>query len=255
MAWQCDPQVTVDANGQEQVTGFGVFHDRQGVLDNQGQVLGMEDDYVEFEDGSIHHRFENIEFDEEEELIYDDDDSEYIAALHELNPELMDAVEWSKEAFTEEEAAWYNECIDEEGLDGVNEAIEYLLDRYNYYVDNLVLEPEDFPDVDEFEEEYYEEEEEYETESEWDSITEEQEEQLEAVTSELLELEPNPEVADEWQEVCVAAAESGDETLASVAAAIRSVHESSMTQEEAINYVLSNYPPDEVERVWNYLNS
>ena len=255
MAWQCDPQVTVDASGQEQVTGFGVSHDRQGVLDNQGQVIGMEDDYVEFSDGSIHHRFEDVEFDENEEFFYDDDDGQYISYLFELNPELGDAVDWSKDAFTNDESDWYNAMIDSPDLDDLNEGIEFLLDKYQDYVDNLVLEPEDFPDVDEFEEEYYEEEEEYETESEWDDITEEQGEQLEAVTSELLEMEPNPEVADEWEEVCVSAAESGDETLASVAAAIRSVHESSMTQEEAINYILSNYPPDEVERVWDYLNS
>ena len=251
MAWQCDPQITVDATGQEQVTGFGVSHDRQGVLDSQGQVLGMEDDYVEFEDGSIHHRFEDIEFDEEEEYAYDADDSEYISALYDLNPELADAVDWSHENLTPDEADYYNELIESPDLDDLNEGIAFLLDKYQDYVDNLVLEPEDFPDEDE----YYEDEEEYETESEWENITEEQVEQLEAVTSELLEMEPNPEVADEWQEVCVSAAESGDETLASVAAAIRSVHESSMTQEEAINYVLSNYPPDEVERVWNYLNS
>ena len=255
MAWQCDPQVTVDASGQEQVTGFGVSHDRQGVLDNQGQVIGMNDDYVEFEDGSIHHRFENIEFDEEEEFSYDEDDSEYISALYELNPELGDAVEWSREAFTPDEVEWYNAMIDSPDLDDLNEAIEFLLDKYQDYVDNLVLEPEDFPDEDEYEEEYYEDEEEYETESEWENITEEQVEQLEAVTSELLELEPNPELVDEWQEVLEAADEEGDETLAAVAAAIRSVHESSMTQEEAINYVLSNYPPDEVERVWNMLTN
>ena len=252
MAWTVTPEISSDEAGQEQVTGFGVSHDRQGVLDRQGQVLGMDDDYVELEDGSIHHRFENIEFDEEEELLYDADDSEYIAALHEVNPELRDAVEWSKDNFTEDEAAWYNDCIDEEGLDGINEAIEYLLSRYNDYVDNLVLEPEDFPD----EEEYYEEdEEEVETNPDWDDITPEQVEELQAVTSELLEMQPDPEVVDDWQEVLEAAEAEGDETLAAVAAAIRSVHESSMTQAEAINYVLSNYPPDEVERVWNLLNS
>ena len=239
MAWTCTPDITTDDATGDVVTGFSVNSDRQGVLDNKGQVVGMDGDYYEDEYGQTHHHFEDVEITDD----YDADeynDSEYIAALHESVPGLAEAVEWCAEGFTADEAEWYNEMIDSDDPDDLHEAIDYLLTKWM----EAALDEEMEADANEEGEDI--------DESEWST---EQSEQLVAVSESLMATEPGGyEQAEYWQEFCDSAAAAGDEVLAGVAAATACFHDGEITAEEAIEYVIQNFPPNEVERAWNYIN-
>jgi hypothetical protein len=50
MAWTVTPQ----ADSQGNVTGFSTDHQQEGYH------RSLDQEYVEFQDGSIHHRFENV---------------------------------------------------------------------------------------------------------------------------------------------------------------------------------------------------
>ena len=86
-------------------------------------------DYFTDEYGQTHHIMEDVELgDDSSPNEYNDD--EYVGLLHEAYPQLEHAVSIAEDLLTEDEQDWYNEAIEDGDHDQLNEAISFLLDRY-----------------------------------------------------------------------------------------------------------------------------
>ena len=214
---------TTDAEGN--VTGYDLQQNNEGAWKNNN-------DYVEFNDGSIHHRFENVEVDED---LPQDLSAEYYDALASTYPELGDALQWAGQYLPRETITEYHQALENEDFLKVNETLEYIINNYRA--------AGDVPLVEEVENE--------EAPEDW---TEEDQDELDSTVTQLYEAEPQgEEYADSWQAVVEQAQEAGDDTYAAIAAATAAFHSGEVSAEEAVNYVLSNFDIRDVERVYRQM--
>jgi hypothetical protein len=112
--------VTPQVNSEGQVVDFTVESPHEGYW------KGSESDFVEHQDGSVHHLFEDVQIDEST-----DPEEEYVSALHELYPDLADAIIWAETEMSHEFIDGYNTAVDNDDLGRLYGYIEQLLELYN----------------------------------------------------------------------------------------------------------------------------
>lgn len=221
---------TTDAEGN--VTGYDLQQD------NGGHWKGNQQDYVEFQDGSVHHRFENVEVNEDD---FDYDAyTDYYDTLAKSIPNLPVVLDWASNYLPQNYIQEYNDALEANDLETVNQTLEHIVALYGEQGSSKFQEEQD-----------YRNEEEDDSEEDW---TEEDQEELNDTISQLYEAEPQgEEYAESWQSVVEQAQEVGDDTYAAVAAATAAFHNGEVSAEEAVNYVLSNFDIRDVERVYRHM--
>jgi hypothetical protein len=224
------PTVTPVADNNGNIVDFSVSNG------NEGAWKQAADSFVEFQDGSIHHQFENVEINEDEAEQYSVDD--YWNDVISLDPDIPQAIQWASSHLAEEFIADFNAALDADNRDEVNEYLEMILNDYR-----------------EASESGYEESEEYESEDSDEEPVEYTEEDVQDVVDSLSQQEAlGEEYADAWQQAVYAYQDAGDEVGAAIAASVSAFHAGEVTAEDAINYVLQNYDMDAVARVYQALN-
>jgi hypothetical protein len=152
-----------------------------------------------------------------------------------LEPDIPNAIQWAADHLSPEFIADFNAALDADNRDEVNQYLEMILNDYRESYGSEAVEEEE---VD------YDEE-----------LTPEEQQILDDVVDNLQGAEAmGEEAADEWQQAVYQAQASGDEVYAAVAAATSSFHSGEVTAEEAIGFILNNYPLKEVARVYEALN-
>lgn len=241
-AYTVSPVITEDEHGREVVTDFSVSSGRETAVGRDGMVRDWENDYYEDEQGVMHHRFSETELQEDDNCF---DEDQYIGALLESNPQIAVAQAWAEQNLPQEWLDEYNQQIESGSLDELHEALEWLLQQYAEHGDSEVTEATE------------------ESESEEDNdlegltfndLSEEEQEEVQSVVSDLYEQEPlGTEVAEQWQHAAQEAETSGDTAFALVAAATAATHSGQMTSAEAVDYCLANVPINDLLRVYKHL--
>ena len=226
-----------DESGQQVLVDLDVSTGAHaGAVDRSGHVRDWQFDYQEDSEGRLHHIFQDVELESEQDPLSFNEDA-YIDALLESNPLIREAQAWANENLPGPVLDQYNDAIDNGDLKQLNEAIEWLVSEYQSAAPT-------------------EEVQEVEEESEVDDLSEEEQEILDKTVDLLSQQEPEGEyVADQWQDAVHQAEESGDETYAMVAAATAAFHAGDVTAEEAINYCLQNTDLKDLARVYKHLAS
>jgi hypothetical protein len=225
MSWTVTPQADAEGN----VVGFESEQHREGYH------RFTSDDFVEFQDGSVHHAFENVELNEDTDI---SNEELYIEALHEVYPSLADAVDWAATEMPKDFIDGFNAAVDSDDTDQLHGYIQALLQHYNDFYGTE--EPqEDASNSDEVE-----------------TDTELTQEVFDEAVAALTETEPQgEELANDWQAAVDSYREAGDETAAGIAAAVAAFHGSQVSAQEAIQWVIDNYDIQDVARVYKSLNA
>ena len=215
--------VTPQADAEGNIVDFEVTTPTEGYNPNA---------YREFQDGSIHHEFENVEVNEDAPDEYLE---EYYDTLASTYPDLHEALEWSADHLPPEAIDEYNQAIDNDDLERINEVLEYIINAYRQ--DEGV---EEQPTEDESDEE--------------NPLTEEETQELHDIFTDFAQREPGgEEQAEYWQAVVDQAQEVGNETFAAVAAATSAFHAGEVSAEEAFSFLLENYDIHDLQQVYNQL--
>ena len=204
--------------------------------DNGGHWRGSEQDYIQNDlTGEVHHLFEHVELNEEEEGGYDSDD--YWDAVVATEPDVHDALSWAASNLSHDFLSDYNAALDSDNHEEVHQYLQIILEEYRSSVPT--------------QEDAYEEQEDASDDGEVEITQEAFDEAVAALT----ETEPQgEELSDEWQEAADQYRES-DPTYAGIAAATAAFHAGEVTAEEAIEWVLEYYDIQDVARVyqsWNH---
>jgi hypothetical protein len=188
-----------------------------------------QDEYIQLNDGTTHHQFENVSIKEDGE--FDSDD--YYETLANSDPRIPGALEWSATNLPPELIEQYNDAIDNDDTDTINQILEYILEQY----------PGDYTPEEEYTEEDVE-------------LTEEDQAVIDTIVEDLSQQPAmGEEVANSWQEAVYAAEAAGDNTYAGVAAATAAYHNGDVTAEEAIQFVFDNYDIKDIARVYQHLSN
>ena len=230
--------VTPQADAEGNVTGFEME------THHEGYHRGSEADFRQFQDGSVHHVFENVELQDEQAPGLTNQD-EYYEALASIHPELAEASAWvAGGGLPQEWAVEFNSAVEQGDYTRVNEMMETMIGLYR---ESAGEQPQ--PQA---QEEQAEEETEHMTYNDLDDDTRQQ---VDEVTSELEYNTPQgEEVAAAWEQAVLAGQEAGDETYAAIAAATAAFHAGEVSAQDAIEFVLSNYDIRDVSRVYQLLN-
>jgi hypothetical protein len=224
MAWEVTPQV----NDQGDVVGFDAQQPHEGYGRNS------QDDYHMTGDGRVSHMFAGVELaDEGEQTAYSED--EYWTNVANLNPDTYEALDWAADHLSQDFIAGYNDAIDRDDHIEANKYLEMIIADYREAMGEPTASEESESD---------------------DSEPEPIDPDLVDTVVESLSHEEalGEDVANEWQEAVEQALDSGDEVYAAVAAATASFHSGECTAEQAISYILENYPIEEVARVYQAIN-
>lgn len=217
--------VTPVANADGKVVDFEVSNPQEGYNPNA---------YREFQDGSIHHEFENVEINEDEPGDYNED---YYTALASTYPDLQEAIQWSSSHLPREAIEEYNNALDANNFERVNEVLEYIINSYRAQAGEPELQ-----------------EQQTEEKTEDVELNEEEMQQFADIYDDFTQRDPGgEEQADYWQGVVEQAQESGDETYAAVAAATAAFHAGEVSAEEALSWLTQTYDIRDLQRVYNYL--
>jgi hypothetical protein len=201
-----------------EVTDFQVDNGSQG-------YQSSDSDYVELEDG-VHHVFEDVS-------IQEDYLTDYYDTLASSDERIPAALQWAAGNLSPEVISTYNNAVDNDDIDTINEYLELVLNEYS----------EAHPEV----------EESTDTDDEVE-LTEQDQQVIEAISEQLSQQEPlGIDAADEWDSIAQDAANSGDEVYAAVCQATASYHAGEISSTDAINWVLENFPIKEVARVYHHL--
>jgi hypothetical protein len=165
-----------------------------------------------------------------------DPEQEYIDTLYSAFPSASDALAWAADNYPEDVVHEYNAALENSDWDFVVPFLEEITSRYEE------LTPEELQAEEQTEEQ---------TDEDW---SEEEQYQAAEATQFLVEAEPDYELADQYLDLVEEAQAHGDEVLAAVAAATSAFHSEEVTADEAIQYIIENYPKQEVIRVFNLLN-
>ena len=205
-------------------------------------------DYVEFQNGEIHHRFENVEVNEDlQESEYSDES--YFETLSTLYPNIAQAVTWAADGgMSQEWATDFNASIDAGDFQAVNVGLEQLLGMYDTNHGDRPSATEEFQNRNN-------QESEDEEPLTVDDLSEDDQQVVAEAVEALQWNEPGgEEQAEYWASVVAQAQAGGDETYAAIAAATQAFHEGAVSSAEAIDFVLSNYDIRDVARVYQALN-
>lgn len=166
--------------------------------------------------------------------LYNDD--EYVGALFEANPDLAAATEWAGRNMSPEWCDLYDSKVNSDDLGEVNEWIDKLLDEYrNRTTDGPTTNKDETPELT------------------LETLNDEQR----AFASEAVDsLSQMPVLGDEtaaaWDEQVEYANSIGDSTYAGMSAAAAAFHAGDVSADEAINFVLENYPLTDVYRIYSH---
>jgi hypothetical protein len=240
MAYTVTP--TADADGN--VTGFSTEHS------HEGYHRSLDQEYVEFDDGSIHHRFENVEVNEDlQESEYTDDN--YFQQLASLHPNVAQAIQWAADGgMSVEWSQDFNNALDNGDYMAVNQGLEQLLNMYD-------ANHGDRPSASqEFEQNRAQDESEDDEPLTVDDLSEDDQQVVAEAVEELQYQTPGgEEQAEYWEQLVAQGQEAGDPTYAGIAAATAAFHAGEVSAAEAIQYVLSNYDIRDVARVYQAFTS
>lgn len=216
--------ITPVANDSGDVVDFDVDGGYQGFRSN-------EEDIVEYNDGSRHHVMENASIREDGEFDID----EYYTELQNSDPRIPQALDWAADNLPADLIEQYNQAIDSNDLDTVNQVLEYILSNYP---SDESFDPDD------------------ESLQEEPELTEDDQAVIEAITEQLADQPPLGDyAADEWESYARQAAENGDDpAFVGVATATAAYHSGEVTAQEAIDWVLANYDLKDVARVYQHLS-
>ena len=216
--------------------------DRNEFIGSRGIEHETDSDYY-FDEatGSYRHQYAEIDGAELERRITAGDDYNYTQeayedAVLEAYPQLPGALQWATDNLPDDFIVTYNEALEEGDLDTFYSHLEYLLSEYEDASSVVV------------EEEAVEEEE----EDVQEDLTDEEQQVLQEAVEDLQAQEPQAELANEWQSL-VDQYQETDPTFAAVAAATAAFHNGEASAEDAINYVLQNFPLADVARVYQHL--
>ena len=237
MAHTVNPVVDADGNYQ----GSTIEGHQEG-------AWRQANDYVEFQNGEVHHRFENVEVNEDlQDSEYSDES--YFETLSTLYPNIAQAVTWAADGGMS--AEWsndFNAALSAGDYEAVNVGLEQLLGMYDANHGDRPSATEEFQNRE------VEESEDEEPLSVDDLSEDDQQAVAEAVET-LQWTEPGgDEQAEYWQQAIAVAQQSGDDTYAGIAAATSAFHSGEVSASEAIDFVLSNYDIRDVARVYQALN-
>jgi hypothetical protein len=186
-------------------------------------------DFVELTDGTRKHVFQDVEL--QEDGTYDADD--YYDTLAQSDPRIPNAIAWAGQNLPQDLIVTFNEAIDNDDVDTVQEYLEYILEQFSST--EQVTEQ---------------------VEEEAVELTEQDQQVIDAITEQLAEEPPlGNEAADQWQSVSEQAAASGDQTYADIAALTSSYHAGQISAEEAINWVFQNHNIQDIGRVYSLINN
>ena len=214
----------------------------------EGYHRSLDQEYVEFQDGSIHHRFENVEVNEDlQESEYSDES--YFETLSTLYPNIAQAVTWAADGGMS--AEWsndFNAALSAGDFEAVNVGLEQLLGMYDANHGDRPSATEEFQNRNN-------QESEDEEPLTVDDLSEDDQQVVAEAVEELQYQSPGgEEQAQYWQQAVAVAQQSGDETYAGIAAATSAFHSGEVSAAEAIDFVLSNYDIRDVARVYQALN-
>ena len=205
-------------------------------------------DYVEFQNGEIHHRFENVEVNEDlQESEYSNES--YFETLSTLYPNIAQAVTWAAEGgMSAEWSQDFNAALEAGDYQAVNVGLEQLLGMYDANYGDRPSATEEFQNRNN-------QESEDEEPLTVDDLSEDDQQVVAEAVETLQWNEPGgEEQAEYWASVVAQAQAGGDETYAAIAAATQAFHEGAVSSAEAIDFVLSNYDIRDVARVYQALN-
>ena len=234
------PVITVNERGEEVISDLSVSSGHAAAVGRDGQVRDAELDYYEDEYGQMRHRFAGVELESEQQDSSSFDESAYIEAIYEANPELSTAQQWAENNLPEELLDYYNEAVESSDLADLHKAVEWLMQQYENrsQQEQAPTEPEQVEEDDEME-----------------NLSDEEKEVLSNAVEELEQQEPQGEYyAEQWQEAVEQAEAQGNETYAKVAAATAAFHAGEVSAEEAINFCLNECDLKELAKVYEYIN-
>ena len=160
-----------------------------------------------------------------------DNEAEYVSALTEAYPDLMDALAYARDNKTLDYINSFNQKIDTGDYGEYVPMIEELIAEFRSVTGTAPVEEEltDEPVV--------------------------SPEEIDAAIEPMLETEAlGMETAYEWLSMAEQTRDSNP-TYSAVCAATAAFHDGSMTAEQAISSVLENYPINEVVKIYQYLNN
>jgi hypothetical protein len=231
----------VDADGNYQGSTIEGHH--------EGYHRSLDQEFVELSDG-IHHRFENVEVNEDlQDSEYTDENYfETLANLH--GGALTAAINWAANGGMD--PTWiqdFNANLDAGRFEEVNAGIETLLGLYDQQ------HPDRPSATEQFNQTRQQDESETDEPLTVDDLSEDDQQVVNEVIEGLQYNEPGgEEQAEYWQQAVAVAQQSGDETYAAIAAATAAFHSGDVSAAEAIDFVLSNYDIRDVARVYQALN-
>ena len=230
----------VDAEGNYQGSSIESPH--------EGYHRSLDQEYVEFQDGSIHHRFENVEVNEDSQESEFSDEA-YFEQLASLHPNVAQAVQWAANGgMSAEWSQDFNAALEAGDYQAVNVGLEQLLGMYDSNFGDRPSATEEFQNRND-------QESEDEEPLTVDDLSEDDQQAVNEAITELQYQSPGgEEQAEYWQEAVAQAQQSGDETYAAIAAATSAFHSGEVSAQEAIDFVLSNYDIRDVARVYQALN-
>jgi hypothetical protein len=241
MAWT----VTPEANSEGNVVGFGAVEHQEGF----GRF--SQEDYIQTDQG-VKHVFQDVELADEGSEEFSEDG--YWQAVADLYPDTYQALEWAADNVSKELIADYNNALDNDDRREVNRLLDRIVGDYREALQTFPEEPTEGFEEDEVVDEL----EEYSgtLEEEYDALDEADKEVVDAAIDDLIASEPlGDEVSAQWQDAVYAYQEAGDEVGAAVCAAVAAVHDGSVSQQDAISYIISNFPMKDVVRAYQQLNS
>ena len=230
------PEIGMNDDGTEYVADYSVS--------TPGHSQPNTEQFYE-EDNNGDLVFDEEQFDAElqeydsEEVEYDPD-QEYVDAIHDLFPNAAALLAIAADEYSQEDVEAYNKALDEGDWSVVIPFLEQITKDFGHLAtDTKAVE-------DSYESEESDEEEE-EGEDYLDQWTEEEYEILNEEVQPLLMQEADSSHVDHWQDE---ANNATDPVYQGIAAATAAFHAREVSAQEAINYVLENYPKDEVISIY-----
>ena len=240
MAYQCDPQT----DGEGNVVGFST------TAKTEGYGRFSQNDYIETDQG-VRHIFQDVELADEDSEEFSEET--YWQAVANLYPDTYQALEWAADNVPKELIADYNNAIDNDDRLEANKLLERIVGDYREASESPPQSPTDGLEDDEAVDDL----EQYSgtLEEEYDALDEDDRAAVDVALDDLIGSEPLGDgVSAQWQDAVYAYQEAGDDVGAAVCAAVAAVHDGSVTQQEAISYIISNFPMKDVVRAYRQMN-
>ena len=248
-AYTVEPVISTDEAGEETIQDFAVIGDHSETIAafNRGEL----NDWTPDSEGRYHYNYQDVE----EESEYDPssfNESEYIEAIYESNPQLEDAISWGIDNLSQDQLAAYNQAVENGNLDELHDAVSWLLRQYEENGD--------------YEETIIDEEEDEEPKGESlltddaseriDELSDDDADELANTMDALIDMEPGGEnTAYEWEQLAVDADDAGDVCTSYVAALTAQYHAGNISAEEAIADAINSFDIQQLKQVYRQLSN